>query len=222
MEDRTGAADRIRDAAITRFARDGFGASVRVIAADAQVSAALVIHHYGSKDALRAACDEHVHALVRDAKTDAMRNASPAAVIAQLATVEQYADVFAYMVRSLLEGGEGAVRFVDGLLADTEQYLAAGVEAGTVRPSLDPRGRARVLVATTVGSLLLTELDAVAGRGTAPTKDPARAIVEMSHAAALPGIELYTYGLFTGSEYLDAYLAREQQDDHEHGHEEDA
>src|SRR5690606_106203 len=41
---------RIRDAAIDRFGRSGFDASVRTIAADAGVSAASIIKHYGSKE----------------------------------------------------------------------------------------------------------------------------------------------------------------------------
>ncbi|MEX0658697.1 MAG: TetR/AcrR family transcriptional regulator [Egibacteraceae bacterium] len=71
-DDRTARA-RIRDAAITRFAEDGVaGTSVRAIAGQAGVSAALVIHHFGSKEALRAACDEHVAATIRERKQTAM------------------------------------------------------------------------------------------------------------------------------------------------------
>lgn len=52
---------RIRNAAIELFARDGFQkTNVRAIAAAAGVSPALVIHHFGSKDGLRAVCDEYV------------------------------------------------------------------------------------------------------------------------------------------------------------------
>ena len=200
------ARERIRDAAIARFGREGFGVGLRAIAEDAQVSAALVIHHYGSKDALRAACDAHVHATIRHAKSEAMRDESPARVIGQLATIEQYAPVFAYMVRSLMDGGPAAAQFVDGLVADAEAYLAAGVAAGTVRPSRDPHGRARALVASSVGTLLMTQLDAAAGRAVAPTDRPGEAVVAMAEATVLPGLELYTYGLFTDSAYLDAYL----------------
>ena len=42
----------VRDSAIAVFARDGFSASVRTIAEAAGVSPGLVIHHFGSKDAL--------------------------------------------------------------------------------------------------------------------------------------------------------------------------
>ncbi|NUR49810.1 MAG: helix-turn-helix transcriptional regulator, partial [Hamadaea sp.] len=49
---------RIRDAAIRLFADRGIaGASVRDIAQEAGVSSGLLRHHFGSKEALRDACD---------------------------------------------------------------------------------------------------------------------------------------------------------------------
>src|SRR5919199_4055952 len=63
---------RIRDAAVLRFGREGFGVSVRALAADAGVSPGLVIHHFGSKDGLRAACDEHVLRTAAEAKRKAL------------------------------------------------------------------------------------------------------------------------------------------------------
>lgn len=197
---------RIRDAAVARFGRDGFRAPVRAIAEDAGVSAALVIHHFGSKDALRAECDEHVLRVVREEKSAAITNGSPAETIGMLARVEEYAPLFAYIVRSLLDGGALAGHFVDGLVDDAQAYLEAGEGAGTIRPSADPRGRARQVIATQVGLILLAQLDAAVGRGVAPTDDPAKAIDELTRASMLPGLELYTYGLFTDSAYLDAYL----------------
>ncbi|KQY46123.1 TetR family transcriptional regulator [Cellulomonas sp. Root137] len=197
---------RIRDAAVARFGRDGFRAPVRAIAEDAGVSAALVIHHFGSKDALRAACDEHVLTVIREEKSAAITNASPADTIGMLARVQEYAPLFAYIVRSLLDGGALAGHFVDGLVDDAEAYLEAGEAAGTVRVSADPRGRARQVIATQVGLILLAQLDAAAGRGVAPTDDPATAIDELTRASMLPGLELYTHGLFTDTSYLDAYL----------------
>ena len=77
---------RIRDAAIRRFGADGFGASVRAIAAEAGVSPGLVIHHFGSKDALRASCDEHVLRVIREAETDAFTQSAPADWLGQLAS----------------------------------------------------------------------------------------------------------------------------------------
>jgi AcrR family transcriptional regulator len=202
---------RIRDSAILRFGRDGFGAGVRAVAADAGVSAALVIHHFGSKDALRAACDAHVLQVIRDEKSDAIADPSPGEVIGRLARIEEYAPLFAYIVRSLLEGGSLAAAFVDGLVADADAYLAAGETAGTVRATRDPAGRSRTLVATQVGLIVMAQLDATAGRGTAPTDDPARAMTELYERSLLAGLELYTHGLFTDSDYLDAYEKFKEQ-----------
>ena len=58
-EDRTAIA-RIRDAAIDQFGQKGFAVGLRTIADAAGVSAALVIHHFGSKDGLRKVCDDYI------------------------------------------------------------------------------------------------------------------------------------------------------------------
>jgi len=197
---------RIRDAAVARFGRDGFGVGMRQIAADAGVSAALVVHHFGTKDALRAACDEHVHSVVRDEKQKAVRGAATD-VIASLAQVEEHGPLVAYLVRSLLEGGEAAAAFADDLVADTLAYLDTAEEAGAVRPSRDRTGRARAVVAMQVGLLRLAQLDALVGRGPSPTQDPGAAMRALVDRALLPGMELYTHGLFADSSYLDAFLA---------------
>src|ERR1017187_2273073 len=60
FEDLTARA-RIREAALEHFARDGYDrATIRGIANTAGVSPGLLRHHYGSKDALREACDNYV------------------------------------------------------------------------------------------------------------------------------------------------------------------
>ena len=51
---------RIRDAAIEQFGQHGFDVGLRAIAKAAGVSAALVIHHFGSKEGLRTACDDYI------------------------------------------------------------------------------------------------------------------------------------------------------------------
>src|SRR3954454_7100207 len=103
--DLTGRA-RIRDAAIRRFGVDGFGASVRAIAADAGVSPGLVIHHFGSKEGLRAACDEHVLRLIREEETDAFVAGSPGDLLARFAAIDDYAPMVGYLVQTLLSGGD--------------------------------------------------------------------------------------------------------------------
>lgn len=68
--DLTGRA-RLRDAALRLFAQRGFAAtSARAVAAEAGLSPALVMHHFGSKEGLRAAVDEQVLARLGAALRD--------------------------------------------------------------------------------------------------------------------------------------------------------
>ena len=61
---------------------------MRAVAAEAGVSPALVIHHFGSKDALRAACDEHVLRVIREAETEAFASSHRATCSRQLALLD--------------------------------------------------------------------------------------------------------------------------------------
>lgn len=59
---------RIRNAALALFASGGEdGTSLRAVAAEAGVTVGLIVHHYGTKDALREAVDDHLVALFRGA-----------------------------------------------------------------------------------------------------------------------------------------------------------
>ena len=121
---------RIRDAAVRRFGADGFGAPVRAIAADAGVSPGLVIHHFGSKEALRAACDEHVLRVLREAKTESLVKAAPADMITQLATVDDYAPLVGYLMQALFAGGDLATAFLDRLVDGRRRLPARGGRRG--------------------------------------------------------------------------------------------
>ena len=193
---------RIRDAAVERFGREGFGTPLRSIAADAGVSAALVIHHFGTKDRLRAACDEHVLAGIKHAKHENLAEASGGHLLEYLATAERFAPVLAYVLRSLQHGGPLAAELVEHMVRDAVDYLADGVAAGTIVPSRDEAARARHLVMCSLGAGLLSmTLD--------PPDDPADLSALMRRhfdAIALPALELYTEGLLTTRRMLDEYL----------------
>lgn len=201
-EGETPTPDRIRDAAISRFGRDGFTAGLRAIAADAGVTAGLVVHHFGSKEGLRRACDERVLAVVRSQKEEATTTGSAAVLIAQLAEVEQFAPMALYLLRSLQAGGELAATLVEHMVRDGQEYLAAGEAAGVILPSRDPEGRARLLAYQALGGMLLWAT-------THPDYDSAtfaaslRAYVEQ---VTVPALELFTQGLFVDRSMLDDYL----------------
>jgi len=199
-EDLTGRA-RIRDAAIRRFGADGFGASVRAIAADAGVSPGLVIHHFGSKDGLRAACDEHVLRLIREAETEAFTKSGPAEWLAQLSVLDEFAPGVGYLVQTLLAGGDLAATLLERMTRDAEVYLADAVAAGTMKPSRDPAARAAFLVDVGIGAVLSFI------RRHPPVDGDYRATLRRyAEANSLPALELYTEGLLADSSVLDAYL----------------
>lgn len=197
---------RIRDAALARFASDGLRASLRTIAGDAGVSAGLIVHHFGSRDGLLAACHDHTLEVVQDQKTQALVSGDPGTMFAQLAQLAEYAPVIGFTMRSLQAGGPTAARITADLQDRTETYLAAAVEAGTVNPSRDPKGRARLLTAMQVGvlmSVLHTEDHRL------EITDLADRLREMTEAVLLAGLELYTQPLLTDASLLDALLAQQ-------------
>jgi TetR/AcrR family transcriptional regulator, regulator of cefoperazone and chloramphenicol sensitivity len=193
---------RIRDASIRRFGVDGFGVPVRALAAEAGVSPALVIHHFGSKEGLRAACDEHVLRMIREAETEAFTSATPVDLLGQLALLDEFAPLVGYLVQALLAGGDLAATLLARMTADAEQYLADAVAAGRMRPSRNPAARAAFLVDVGVGAVLSFV------RRHPPADGDYRATLRAyAEANALPALELYTEGLLTDHSMLDTYLA---------------
>src|SRR5699024_5757925 len=123
---------RIRNAAIALFGARGFDVSVRTIAAQAGVSPALVLHHFGSKAGLREACDEHVLATVLQVKTEAIGAGGVESMLRQLDSLEEFAGIADYVVAALAAGGVLARRLVEELTDVTARVLREGVRAGTI------------------------------------------------------------------------------------------
>lgn len=193
---------RIRAAAVLAFARHGFGVGLRTIADEAGVSAALILHHFGSKAGLQAECDAYVLADIRERKEKLTVQGSTSEILLALASMDEAAPLVGYALRSLQAGGDTARAFVDHFAADAEAYLRAGVAAGTVEPSVDEAARARYLTLQGFGTLLLDlRLN--------PPRDPAD-LVEVLHGhfdrIGLPAVELFSQGLMTDRRMLDAYL----------------
>ena len=194
---------RIRDAAIEQFGQHGFDVGLRTIAEAAGVSAALVMHHFGSKDGLRKACDDFVAEEIRSSKSEAIRSNDPATWLAQMAEIESYAPLTAYLVRSLQAGGELATMLWHRMTEDAEEYMAEGVRAGTIKPSRDPHARAEFLTITSGGGLLLyLQMHETPADLRAVLRDYARDMV-------LPALEIYTEGLMADRTMYDAFLAAE-------------
>jgi AcrR family transcriptional regulator len=200
MDDLTARA-RIRDAAITCFAATGFDATVRTIAAQAGVSAGLITHHFGSKEALREECDAEVLRRILELKVDTIRM-PPSQAIGRIAELDEFGSSFGYTLRSVREGGEVGRAFLRGMIDDAREYVAAAIEAGMVKPSADEEARLELLVTQSVGGMLLQ----LTLRGETDFSDGAALIHSLSESTTFSLLELYTQGLLTTTSFLDEYV----------------
>jgi AcrR family transcriptional regulator len=169
---RTARADRttravIRDEALRLFAERGPDAvTVRQIAAAAGVSPALVVHHFGSKDGLREAVDQHVLDLfdamlgeltagrVQDLYDPAASGSLTEAIVAHL---PPDSPVPAYLRRLLVADGAAGRELFRRLFKLSARMLDALVTAGLAAPGGDPAVRAAFLMSNDLAVLLLRE-----------------------------------------------------------------
>lgn len=212
-----GGAERILQAAIGLFGENGVtSTSLKAIAARAGVSPALILHHYGSKDGLRTACDQWVATTLRTLKTEAIaegRNLDPLSIAS---TYAEYRPMMRYLARTLNDGSPHVNDLLDEMVADAETYSAQAEEAGLMRPSADPRARTALLMIWSMGGLVLHEhLERLIGDDLLGSKGyPARYVRAV--------MEIYSRGVFADGAY-DAFLtedtpaesAGEQENTHE-------
>jgi AcrR family transcriptional regulator len=151
--------ERILDAAVTRFAAHGVdGTSLKAIAADAGVSPALIVHHFGSKQGLREACDHHVLELLRTQMRQAAAEGSRLDVLEALRRRQRgHAALLPYLARALAEGGASIDALVDELADETVRSMESNVAAGAYVPTEHPRERALVLLIWSLGAVTLHE-----------------------------------------------------------------
>jgi AcrR family transcriptional regulator len=149
------AAERIRDAAIDLYGRHGFDTvTIKDIAAAAEVSPSLIIHHFTSKAGLRRACDLHVTEQVRTGKKAAVQKGMlPRNYFMDL--MQSSKPMLLYLFRAFATGGEATDALFDQLVEDSLEYMAEGEALGLVSRSPDPRRRAVILMLQGFGSLLL-------------------------------------------------------------------
>lgn len=188
---------RIRDTAIAAFARDGYdGASLRAIAKEAGVSPALIVHHFGDKDALRTECDDHVVSVFTDEDHDLIVAPTRDRIRAALQDLDRYGPYVDYLGRMLVDGSPAADRLFDSFLANTRDVLDEQRDAGMLEPMSDPEMTAMLLT--------LMGLSPVVLRG-----QIARALGtdQLSPAGlvrtTLPTLELLTHGIYSTTALLD-------------------
>lgn len=198
QHDRRGV-ERIRDAAIVLFGQKGVnGTSLKAVAAEAGVSQALVIHHFGSKDGLHRACDAHVTELMRTNKEAAVAQGPHMDPFEAFRMIDNSRPLVLYLARTLSEGGPHVARLIDDMITDAEVYTAEAERSGFIKPSVTPRERITVLILWSLGALVLHEqVHRLLGVDfLAEDLSPADYAPYMR-----PIIELYSQGLFEGDAY---------------------
>ena len=198
-DDRTARA-AIRDEALRLFAAGGpEGVTVRQIATAAGVSPALVLHHFGSKEGLRAAVDEHVLGLfdrmlggMTGERAVDLYDPAAAGSVAEAVMKHLPADspVPAYLRRLLLADGDAGRELFRRLFRLSAATLDALAAAGMAAPGSDPPVRAAFLLVNDLAVLLLRDhlTDVL---GTDPLSGPGMvrwaSEVLTIYAAGLPG-----------------------------------
>ncbi|OMC51934.1 TetR family transcriptional regulator [Mycolicibacterium fortuitum] len=156
-------AERIRDAALRCFAAQGISATtMRTIAEAAGVSHGLLRHHFGSKDGLIAAVDDHVLRIFSEAL-----ESNPLPVPTQPTDdfkslggrfsklIHDHPDIVDYVGRALGEGNNiGAVIF-DGLLKISIRQRDTFAAAGLTRADIDPEWAALNPLILRLGAIML-------------------------------------------------------------------
>jgi AcrR family transcriptional regulator len=144
---------RIREAALKHFAEDGYErATIRGIAQTAQVSPGLLRHHYGSKDALRRACDDYVFEMLH--RLNAQLLDDPSSSANSRHTSKRFGR---YLARALVDGSATIGAIFDEMVTLTEQWLARADAARSDPSAIDRRIRATLVTAMAAGIPLLHE-----------------------------------------------------------------
>lgn len=156
LEDLTARA-RIRDAALEQFAEHGFkAATIRGIARAAGVSPGLVQHHFGSKEGVRRACDDAVLDLVRRkiraVETGELASSSFIGALSSIAP-----PLVRYVARAVVDDSSAGATLMDEMAESAEEFLSATWPERFPPGSQRTVDAAAVLVAQSVGALVLHE-----------------------------------------------------------------
>jgi AcrR family transcriptional regulator len=147
---------RIRDVALARFPIDGFGATtIRAIAANAGVSPALVVHHFGSKEGLREACDHFVVARFRETKLAAMEEGNVFDPGFAATALQMAQPLLRYFGWALSRNHPAAGDLFDEMVREGLEVTRIAVEKGMIHDSPDLERRTAVQMALNLGMLVM-------------------------------------------------------------------
>lgn len=150
--------DRILEAALEGFARDGVAAtSIRDVAAAAGVSPGLVQHYFPSKAALRSAVDEQVTEAARTALEVRTVDGDVVEDLAERLTrlVADHFVALRYVARGVAESDPAAMAIFDTLTQLCRDQLAELQRAGMLRSDLDLDWAALHTVLINLGTVIM-------------------------------------------------------------------
>ena len=140
---------------MVEFGDKGFkGATMKSIAAAAGVSVGLVQHHFGTKDGLRAACDERVFDMVRF-KTNVVEDGtiSDPRVLSSLMAIGPA--VQRYVGRALVEDSPGIREMVADVMSLGERFLSLHWPERFPPESQKTRDAAAVMTAINTSTMVM-------------------------------------------------------------------
>ncbi|MEV0081476.1 TetR/AcrR family transcriptional regulator [Saccharopolyspora sp. NPDC050642] len=147
---------RIRDAALRHFGEHGFDrATIRGIAETAGVSSGLVRHHFGSKEALRDACDAYLAKVLNGINDDVRADSAPGGVNYVGVAGAAFGPYQRYVARALVEGR--AAPLFDKLAELGAQWLAEADRKRSDPPEVSPEQRATVSAAMALSIAVMHE-----------------------------------------------------------------
>jgi len=174
--------------------------SLRTIAADAGVSAALIVHHFGDKAALRVACDEYVTAAFTDEEHELVDAPTADRISAALNDLDRYGPYIDYLGRMLTDGSTAADRLFDSILTGTRAVLDGQRAAGLLEPMSDPEMTTLLLALIGLGPVIMrNQITRVLGEDQLSTAGLLR--------TTLPTMELLTHGIYATDAFLNGTRA---------------
>jgi AcrR family transcriptional regulator len=130
--------------------------SIRRIAGEAGVSPALVLHHYGSKEGLRRACDRHVVERYRRIKDDSIAGGmfDPSFMSAAMS---ESRSLMRYLAWAMASNSPEAAALFDEMLAEAVAVSREAIAKGYLADSQDLEARTALQLSMQIGLALLHE-----------------------------------------------------------------
>jgi AcrR family transcriptional regulator len=150
--------DRILDAAVEAFTRDGDAVTLDAIAKDAGVGIGTLYRHFPTREALVDAAYQNELGRLCDAAGDLLENLPPDQAIrawmdrfvAYMTTKRDMGEALRALIAA---GGDPFARSWERLLAATTALLRAAVEVGAVRDDVDPDDVLRAIGAVSLANV---------------------------------------------------------------------